>query len=70
MVGGIALGEVSVTQWHTVMGVNAMIEKSRSTVSLRCNKISFKAKEFGWSVERGKVDVQLDNFKGSVGGET
>jgi len=66
----IALGEVSVAQWRMVMGIDAMIEKSRSTVSLRHNKISFKAKEFGWSVERGKVDVQLDDFKGLVGGET
>jgi len=32
-----------------------MIEKSRSTISLRRNKTSFKARfEFGWSAERGK----------------
>ncbi len=69
MLGGIVLGEVSVTQWRAVMGVDAMIEKSQSAISLRQNKASFKARiEFGWSVERGTVDVPLENCGGSVGG--
>jgi len=68
MLGGIALGEVSVTQWRAVMGIDAMIEKSQSAISLR-RKASFKARiEFGWSVERGTVDVLLESCGGSVGG--
>ena len=68
--GGVALGEVSVTHWRAMRGVDAMIEKSRSAVSLRRSKASFKARnEFGWSVERGTVDVQLEDCGGSVGGE-
>jgi len=47
-----------------------IIEKSRSTVLLRWNKASFKARiEFGWSVERGKVGVQLKDLRGWVGKE-
>jgi len=69
MLGGIALGEVSVTHWRSMMGVDAMIEKSRSAVSLRRSKASFKVGiEFGWSVERGTVDVLLESCGGSVGG--
>ena len=62
MLGGVVLGEVSVTHWRAIRGVDAMIEKSRSAVSLRRSKASFKARnEFGWSVERGTVDVQLED---------
>jgi len=45
-----------------------MIKKSQSTILLRWNKTSFKARiEFGWSVERGKVDAHLENCGGLVG---
>ncbi len=48
-----------------------MMEKSRSNFSLRLDMTSFKAMiEFGWSLERWEVFLQLETGRGAADRET